>query len=152
MAGLTLENVKPLLDRAIAKAKQDFNRPICVAICGPQGFLIGFLRMEGAPVRSIQISQGKAYSAARMGVSTEAFLARIRKEEIEISYFCDPLLTALPGGSVLRDETGAMIGAIGVSGLTAAEDQQITDAIAEVVKSGNAALPTSLPTGLAHKS
>ena len=148
MAGLTLEIVKPLLDRAIAKAKQDFKRPICVAICGPQGFLIAFLRMEGAPVRSIQISQGKAYTAARMGVSTEAFLARIRKEEIEISYFCDPLLTALPVGSVLRDETGAMIGAIGVSGLTAAEDQQITDAIAEVVKSGSAGGPTSRDNGL----
>ena len=104
--------------------------------------------MEGAPVRSIQISQAKAYTAARMGVSTEAFLARIRKEEIEISYFGDPMLTALPGGSVLRDETGAMIGAIGVSGLTGAEDQQITDAIAEVVKSGSAVGPNALDNGL----
>lgn len=139
MAQLTMEVATSLLNRAIAKAKQDFNRPICVAICGPQGFLIAFLRMEGAPVRSIQISQCKAYTAARMGVSTEAFLARIRKEQIEISYFCDPLLTALPGGSVLRDQAGAMIGAIGVSGLTSAEDQQITDAIADFVKSGSAA-------------
>jgi glc operon protein GlcG len=139
VAQLTMEVATSLLNRAIAKAKQDFNRPICVAICGPQGFLIAFLRMEGAPVRSIQISQCKAYTAARMGVSTEAFLARIRKEQIEISYFCDPLLTALPGGSVLRDQAGAMIGAIGVSGLTSAEDQQITDAIADFVKSGSAA-------------
>lgn len=134
-----MEVATSLLDRAIAMAKQDFKRPICVAICGPQGFLIAFLRMEGAPLRSIQISQCKAYTAARMGVTTEAFLARLRKEQIEISYFCDPLLTALPGGSVLKDEAGSVIGAIGVSGLTSAEDQQITDAIAEFVKSGSAA-------------
>lgn len=136
MSVLTLEAASSVIQHALARAKEDFKRPICVAVCDPQGFLIAFSRMEGAPVRSIRISQGKAYSAARMGVTTEALLARIRKEEIEISYFCDPLLTALPGGSVLKDASGAVLGAIGVSGLTSAEDQQITDRMAELVKSG----------------
>jgi uncharacterized protein GlcG (DUF336 family) len=123
----------------MAKAKQDFGRPVCVSICDSQGFLLAFARMEGSPVRSIQISQGKAYSAARMGVSTQAILERLKREGIEIGYFCDPLLTALPGGSVLTNETGAVIGAIGVSGLTSAEDQIVTDAIAEFVLSGSKA-------------
>jgi uncharacterized protein GlcG (DUF336 family) len=112
------------------RATEQFGRPVCVAVCDAQGFLLAFGRMEGAPVRSIRISQGKAYSAARMGVSTESFLSRLRKEDIEVGYFCDPELTALPGGSVLKDANGAILGAIGVSGLTSAEDQQITDAIA----------------------
>jgi glc operon protein GlcG len=136
MPALTLELVRPLLDRAMEHAQKEFKRPICVAACDPQGFLLAFARMEGAPVRSIQISQGKAYTAARIGVSTAAFLARIQKEAIEISYFCDPLFTALPGGSVLKDANGVVVGAIGVSGLTSAEDQQITDGIAELVRSG----------------
>lgn len=128
---------RKLLDRAMAKARQDFDRPVCVSVCDPQGFLLAFARMEGAPVRSIQISQGKAYSAARMGVSTEAVLARLKKEGIEIGYFCDPLLTALLGGSVLKDESGTAVGAIGVSGLTSSEDQVVTDYIAEFVLSGS---------------
>jgi glc operon protein GlcG len=136
MPGLTLDIAGQCLDRAMARAKQEFNRPICVAVCDLQGFLLAFARMEGAPVRSIQISQGKAYTAARMGVSTEAVLARLKKEGIEIGYFCDPLLTALPGGSVLKDESGKAVGAIGVSGLTSAEDQLITDGVAELVSSG----------------
>ena len=139
MPGLTLDIARPLLDRAMARAKQEFNRPICVAVCDPQGFLLAFARMQGAPVRSIQISQGKAYTAARMGVSTEAILARLKKEGIELGYFCDPLLTALPGGSVLKDESGTIVGAIGVSGLTSAEDQLITDGVAEFVLSGSKA-------------
>lgn len=139
MPGLTLDIARQCLDRAMARAKQQFNRPICVAVGDPQGFLLAFARMEGAPVRSIQISQGKAYTAARMGVSTEAVLARLKKEDIEIGYFCDPLLTALPGGSVLKDEAGTAVGAIGVSGLTSAEDQVITDYIAEFVLSGSKA-------------
>ena len=139
MPGLTLDIARQCVDRAMARAKQEFKRPICVAVCDPQGFLLAFARMEGAPVRSIQISQGKAYTAARMGVSTEAVLARLKKEGIEIGYFCDPLLTALPGGSVLKDESGTAVGAIGVSGLTSAEDQLVTDYIADFVLSGSKA-------------
>lgn len=136
MAGIALDTATLLIDRAISEAKQEFKRPVCVAVCDPLGFLIAFSRMEGAPVRSIQISQGKAYTAVRMGVSTEVFLARIQKEGIEISYFCDPQLTALPGGSVLKDRAGTVVGGIGVSGLTSAEDQVITDRIAELVRLG----------------
>jgi uncharacterized protein GlcG (DUF336 family) len=36
----------------------------------------------------------------------------------------------LPGGSPLKDKAGVLCGAIGVSGLTSAEDQQVTDYIA----------------------
>jgi uncharacterized protein GlcG (DUF336 family) len=139
MNAMTLETARPLAERAMELARQTFGRPICVAVCDPQGFLLAFARMEGAPVRSIAISQGKAYSAARMGVNTDAFLARIQKEGIDVGYFCDPQLTALPGGSVLKDAAGRIVGAIGVSGLTSAEDQQVTDGVAEWFRSGGVA-------------
>jgi len=130
MQQLTLELAQTLATQAMEKATRDYGRPICVAVCDDKGFLMAFARMAGAPVRSVQISQGKAYSAARMGVSTEALLTRLHREQIEVGYFCDPLLTALPGGSPLKGTDGALAGAIGVSGLTSAEDQTITDAMA----------------------
>lgn len=130
MTALPLDLARQLLDQAMAKASQDFKKPICVSVCDAQGFLLAFARMPGAPVRSVQISQGKAYSAARLGVTTQAVLARLKNEGIEIGYFCDPLLTALPGGSPLKDQAGVLQGAIGVSGLSSAEDQQVTDFLA----------------------
>ncbi len=135
MAKLTFDVAKNYLDRAIVKAQQDFKRPICAAICDPSGFLLAFARMEGAPLRSIQISQSKAYTAVRMGVSTDAFLARLKKENIEIGYFCDPQMTALPGGNLLKDADGSLLGAVGVSGLASSEDQVITEYIADLAKS-----------------
>lgn len=138
MPVLNREAAMKLAQEAMNKAQADFGRPICVAVCDAAGMLLAFVRMDGAPLRSIRISQGKAYTAARMGVTTAAFLARLRKEDIEVGYFCDPELTALPGGSVLRNADGTTAGAIGVSGLTSAEDQQITDAIAEAWSSGRA--------------
>jgi uncharacterized protein GlcG (DUF336 family) len=130
MPALTLELTKQLIAQAQAKAQQDFQRPICVAVCDATGLLVAFARMDGAPLRSVAISQGKAYSAARLGVTTQAVLERLHREHIEIGYFCDPQLTALPGGSPLKDRDGVLCGAIGVSGLTSAEDQQVTDFIA----------------------
>lgn len=130
MSALTLDRARQLLDQAMARATQEFKRPICVSVCDPTGLLVAFVRMEGSPVRSVAISQGKAYSAARMGITTEAVLARLHKEGIQIGYFCDPQLTALPGGSPLKDKDGLLCGAIGVSGLTSAEDQQVTDFVA----------------------
>jgi glc operon protein GlcG len=129
------QTAEALAAKAATLAMQEFKRPVCVAVCDALGVLSAFVRMDGSPVRSIDISQGKAYSAVRMGTSTQALLARIQREGIAIGYFCDPRLTALPGGSVLKDPSGSVIGGIGVSGLTSAEDQVVTDRIADQFQS-----------------
>jgi uncharacterized protein GlcG (DUF336 family) len=133
MKAIGLRQAQLLVTKALEKAEADFRRPICVAICDTQGFLLAFGRADGAPVRSVQISQGKAYSAARMGVNTDAFLERLHRENIEASYFCDERLTALPGGAVLKTAEGQVLGGAGISGLTSAEDQTIANALAELL-------------------
>lgn len=138
MSILSVERSNELIRRAIEKAATDYGRPICVAICDAAGFLIAFQRVEGAPVRSIAISQAKAYSAARMQANTDALLERLRRENIPLSYFCDERLTALPGGSVIRTAEGAIAGAVGISGLAAAEDQAIASHLADLVAQGAA--------------
>ena len=121
------------VNRATEKVTGEYRRPACISICDENGFLLGFHRLDGSPIRSIQISQSKAYTAIRMGISTEAFLERLRKENVDIKYFCDPLLTALPGGSLLKGKNGKIVGAAGVSGLAPSEDQVITNDLADLV-------------------
>jgi uncharacterized protein GlcG (DUF336 family) len=116
-----------LIAYAIGQAKQKFDKPVCVAVCDAYGFLIGLGRADGAPVRSIALAQQKAYTSTRMGSTTTAFLGRLRNEDIPIGFFCDPLLTALPGGALLADAAGRVLGAIGISGLSPVEDQGLAD-------------------------
>jgi glc operon protein GlcG len=130
MEKIDLETAQGLIARAAEAARSHYQRPVCVAVCDATGFLIAFARGDGSPVRSIEISQGKAYSAARMGVSTTEFLARLHKDHIPASYYCDPRLTGLPGGTVLK-QGGVILGAIGISGLKSNEDQTIADLVAE---------------------
>lgn len=133
---LSLQVAQQLIDKAIEKATEEYKRPICVAVCDKYGFLLAFGRMDGAPVRSIAISQGKAYTAARMCVNTDAFLARLHRDNVPAGYFCDPQLTGLPGGSVLKDADGNIVGAAGISGLAPQEDQAIANMMADIVQQG----------------
>jgi uncharacterized protein GlcG (DUF336 family) len=130
---MTLKLAETLVAKAIEMATTEYKRPICVSVVDEFGFLVAFGRMDGAPVRSIEISRGKAYTAARMGVHTEAFLERLHRENIPAIYFCDDKLTALPGGCVLKDASGKMIGGSGISGLAPAEDQAIAHMMADLV-------------------
>ena len=132
MGEFGLAAAQRLVEQAVAAAGARFKRPICVAICDEAGFLLAFARQDGAPLRSIQIAEGKAYSAARMGVTTQAFYERLQRDRIEAAYFCDDKLTALAGGAPLKNGAGKIVGAAGVSGLTSAEDQEIADLLAEV--------------------
>ncbi len=127
---LNLETAQALVKTSIDRATSLYQRPICVAVVDAAGLLVAFARMDGAPARSIAIAQGKAYSAVRMGTSTQAFLARLQREGLQASHFCDPALTPLPGGTPLKLGSGAVVGAIGISGLAAEEDQQLSDGLA----------------------
>ena len=130
MQSLPLELADKLLAAATALARNAYGKPVCVSVCDAFGFLIAFSRIDGAPVRSIQIAQQKAYTCSRMGVSTAAFLERLRAEDVPIGFFCDPLLTALPGGALLVDVHGRPLGAVGVSGLASADDQALAEQVA----------------------
>ena len=130
MSNLMLEHAKKCLDLAVAMANDEFKRPVCVSICDSYGYQVAFFRMDKAPIRSVAISQRKANTATRMGMSTDAFLDRLRTDNVDIGYFCDPLMTALPGGNLLITKSGEMVGAVGVSGLKPVEDQLITESVA----------------------
>ena len=125
-----LAQAQRLVEQALEAARGKFGKPICVSIVDHAGFLIAFARQDGAPLRSIRISEGKAYTAARMGVTTQAFFERCKRDEILPVDFCDPKLTKLAGGAPLKTSSGKLIGAAGVSGLTSAEDQEIVDFLA----------------------
>jgi glc operon protein GlcG len=135
METLTFESVQKVVAGAIAKANADFHRPICVSVCDESGFLVAFARTEGAPIRSISIAHNKAFTAVRMGVPTDKFLARLQQDHLEASYFGERLVP-LPGGNLFKASNGKVIGAIGVSGLAVNEDQSISEALAELANSG----------------
>jgi len=130
MTELTLARATDLIRLAIDKAAADYGKPVCVAISDASGALIAFGRAEGSPLRSIAISQGKAYTAARMQANTDAVKARLAADSVQLAWFCDEKLTALPGGALLKTASGTIAGSVGISGLASEQDQAIANALA----------------------
>lgn len=112
----------------VQQAHADGLSPVCVAITNPDGALQYFLRMDGAPTRTIAIAQAKAYSAARLGTTTLAFQERLRTESLSLLDFMDPLLCSLPGGCPIF-VNNEVIGAVGISGRALSADHALSCAI-----------------------
>ncbi|MFL9937094.1 heme-binding protein [Paraburkholderia sp. RL18-103-BIB-C] len=56
-----------LLEHCTVQAAERFGKPVCVAVCDAHGFLVAFSLADGAPVRTIALSQQKAYTSTRIG-------------------------------------------------------------------------------------
>ncbi|BAE86532.1 hypothetical protein DSY4743 [Desulfitobacterium hafniense Y51] len=123
---LSMDSINILTSRIVEMALSDGKPPVSMAVCDNHGFLMYFLRMDGAPIRSIELAKNKAYTASRMGTTTEAFHKRLSEEQLNINYFCDSCLTAMPGGTPVVLNNG-LIGAVGISGRCPKDDQELAD-------------------------
>jgi len=130
MTSMTLSTGQEILSQGIQYIKAEQHKDVCISLCDAQGFLICFIRMDHAPLRSIEIAQRKAYTSVRLGLSTEAFHIKLKQADLQINYYGDPLLTAMAGGALIAGSTGDIMGGVGVSGLTPQEDQMIADRLA----------------------
>lgn len=131
MTTLTLEQAMRAVTFALDLAKAHYAmRPLSVAVCDASGELLGFARMDNAKLLTIELTQRKARTSSRLGCTTQAFLQRLQKEQLDIAYFADSRFTALPGGvPVVHD--GKCLGAVAVGGLSAQEDHDAALAVAE---------------------
>jgi len=112
-----------LVSRAIELAKK-IDKHIAVAVTGPEGELIAFLRMDNANPASAQIAQSKAYTSARDCKSTKAQGEFMREANREQGYWTDNRITGFGGGLPII-QNGKTIGGIGVSGLSEEDDERI---------------------------
>ena len=125
---LSSEASRLMIDAAVAQARK-LSVPITVVVVDESGVTKELLRMDGAPLVSVQTATNKAYRAAAIGMPPDDFYAAIASDEAAVTEFgTRPGLALIAGGlPVLID--GKVAGAIGVAGaMTAAEDRRIAEA------------------------
>ncbi|PSJ43473.1 GlcG/HbpS family heme-binding protein [Allosphingosinicella deserti] len=108
--------------------------PMNIAVLDSSANLKAFLRMDGALLGSVDIALKKARTAALFGMNSEA-----------VGEFCKPGgtspgldatnggLVVFAGGMPLLSPGGSMIGAVGVSGGSVAQDAQVAAAAANTL-------------------
>lgn len=120
-----------MLGHAIVEAGQ-INKHIAIAVCGPEGELIAFLRMDQASPAASVIAQNKAYTAARDRKSTKQMGEFMNDAKRPPAFWGDPGITGF-GGGVPIVQDGKILGGIGISGLSEEEDERIAYAAIQSV-------------------
>lgn len=112
-----------LITKALEEA-QKLSKHIAIAVTGPEGELIAFLRMDGANAASATISQNKAYTAARDRCTSRSLGEKALANQYPLGNWGDARITGFGGGLPII-QNGNVIGGIGVSGLSEQEDERI---------------------------
>jgi uncharacterized protein GlcG (DUF336 family) len=116
---------------AAAEAEADnIEVPMCIAVMDDGANLVGFHRMDGALLASVDISQNKAYSSVTLKMDTETIheVSQPGESLYGLGNTNDGRIITFGGGFPLEDDDGNVVGAVGVSGGSAEEDMEVAQA------------------------
>jgi uncharacterized protein GlcG (DUF336 family) len=115
------------VEAALAEARRN-GWVVAVSVVDTHGELVAFERMDGVQYGSIEVSRQKAWTAARFRRDSKAFADGLAQGRMGSLSFEG---VASVEGGVLIVADGRIIGAVGVSGVTSAQDAQCARAGAE---------------------
>ena len=121
---LNLAGARVMAEVAEAEAVRN-NWKVAIAVVDAHGELIFFLKMDDVQQGSVDIAQAKARTAARMRRPTKALDDAVVGGRLALLAL-DGLLPLEGGVPVIHN--GVVIGAVGVSGVTSAQDAQVAAA------------------------
>jgi uncharacterized protein GlcG (DUF336 family) len=134
---LTLTNATIIATKALQEGRRRQLQPLTVGVLDSGGHILALLREERSEFLRIDIATGKAWAALGMGVPGR-MLAELSATAPE---FFGALAVAArgrfvpgPGGVLIRDEEGEVVGAVGVSGDSGDADEEV--AVAGVEAAG----------------
>lgn len=123
---LSLAQTRRAMDTMLDQAMQEPGRPLAIAIVDDGGRMLSYARMDNCRALPQRMAVSKAYTSAMSGQDSDAYAKRLKNEGRSIADFGDPQLVAVQGAVVVRDPaTDLVLGAIGVSGLSAQEDEDL---------------------------
>ena len=123
---LGLNQVQAAMDAMLEQATEEPDRPVAIAIVDEQGNVLSYAHMDRCRTLPRQLAMKKAYTAAVRTVDSGAYAASLVSGGRIVSEMGDANLVAVQGGVVIiRPSDGVIMGGIGVSGLSAQEDEDL---------------------------
>jgi uncharacterized protein GlcG (DUF336 family) len=126
MADLSLDVARKILDAALAKGVEKKLKPLVVAVLDARGCVKASAAQDGTSLLRGEIAHGKAYGALALGMGSRALFQRAQEQAYFISAvntLAQGRMVPVPGGVMILDDNGALLGAVGVSGDTSDNDE-----------------------------
>lgn len=126
MSELTLKTAQIIAEATLKTAREKAFKPLAVVVYDARGSLRALLAEDGTSLKRAEIAMGKAYGALALGVGSRA----LHKMATDRPYFVAAAthavggqLVPVPGGVLIKDAQGQILGAVGVSGDTSDNDE-----------------------------
>lgn len=123
---MTMKTALAIVEGARAEASANGFKPLALVVLDSGGHLIVAQREDGAANKRCEIAYGKAYGAISLGIDSRDLMVRAEQQPYFISGVTSAIgghLVAVPGGVLVREQDGELIGAVGVSGDTSDNDE-----------------------------
>ena len=125
MPEISASKARTIIRKTMAKGEEMGFKPLSVIVLDTGGHVKAFERADGASPGRFAIAHGKAFGSIMLGMPGSAQMARAEQQ----AYFMDAMngafggqVVPVPGGILVHDKRGNLIGAIGVTGDTSDND------------------------------
>ena len=123
---ITLAQSRTLIDAALAKGRALDLKPLSVVVLDPRAAMVAMMSEDGVSQMRARIAHGKANAAIALGMGTRALMNRAEQQ----AYFIQAIngvaggdMVPVPGGVLIQDQDGTLLGAVGISGDTSDNDE-----------------------------
>ena len=123
---MQLAQAQPIVQGALAAARAHGLQPLAVIVLDSGGHPVAFAREDGASLFRHDIARAKAMGALGMGQNTRALADKAKGNPAffqSVSVAVGGNIAFSPGGVLVRDHSGTIVGAIGISGDTGDNDE-----------------------------
>lgn len=123
---LSLDRALTIASDTLAEGRKHGFAPLCCVVLDPGGHVLALLRDDGASIYRPEIATGKAAGCLGMGFGGRALAQRAAAAPAffaGLQTIFPKGMLPVPGGVLIRDDAGRLIGAVGVSGDTSDNDE-----------------------------
>jgi len=123
---VTLAQASTIVDVALKKARDSNLAPLTVAVLDSGGHLVAFKREDKSGILRFDIAFGKAWGALGMGFGSRTLASRAAKTPqffTMLAAASGGRMVTNPGGVLIKDSSGTVVGACGISGDTSDKDE-----------------------------
>lgn len=123
---ISLSQARSIISGSLAHARNSGFKPLSVVVLDKGGHVVAFEREDGSSNRRFDVAFGKAHGAISLGMGSRALMARAESQPYFIAAVTSAIggsLVPVPGGVLVRDAAGVLIGSVGVTGDTSDNDE-----------------------------
>ncbi|MDH3413095.1 MAG: heme-binding protein [Gammaproteobacteria bacterium] len=126
---ISLSQAETVVEGALAKAHELGLPPVSVAVLDSGGHLKAMQRQDGVAFLRAAVCEAKAWGALALGASSRRFAERYAADALQRGFMnamggrTRERIVPLPGGVLIRDGGGRLLGAVGVAGAASQDDE-----------------------------